>query len=252
MIALITDFGDSAYVGAVKGVIASLCPQAKVVDVTHGIRKFDVRHAAYELSAVEEYFPEGTIFCVVVDPGVGTERRGVIVEAGGKLYVGPDNGAFSLVRGVERIYEIRAVPKSATFHGRDVFAPTCARLECGASPRELGVEAKDLTKLAFREVSVEKGSVAGEVWIIDNFGNAITNIREEDLRKAGIGIGDSLALRIKRRARRTRMLRSYGFAKEGELICVVGSAGYLEMAVNRGSAAKALGLKGGEEVSIKK
>ncbi len=252
MIALITDFGDSAYVGAMKGVIATLCPEAKVVDVTHGIRKFDVRHATYELGAVGEYFPKGTIFCVVVDPGVGTKRKGIIIEANDKLYVGPDNGAFSLVRNVKKIYEIMAKPKSATFHGRDVFAPACARLECGASPRELGVEVKDLVRLSFRKVHVKRGSVLGEVWLVDNFGNAITNIRGKELKQAGIEVGDLLMLKVKGRSRKTKMLRSYGFAEEGELLCAVGSAGYLEIAVNQGSAAALLRVKGGEEVSLRK
>ncbi|MEE8167718.1 MAG: SAM-dependent chlorinase/fluorinase [Candidatus Hydrothermarchaeales archaeon] len=252
MITLITDFGESAYVGAMKGVIVSICPKAKIVDLTHSIKKFDVRNAAYELHAVAKYFPKGTIHCVVVDPGVGTERRGLIIQANDCTFVGPDNGVFTFVEDIKNVYEISAQAEFPTFHGRDVFAPISAKLACGASPEELGKEIKDIERIKLSEVKIEDGSAAGEVITTDYFGNVITNIRKENLRKAGINYDDSVVLRVKGLPQKTKLVESYGFAKKGELICLIGSAGYLEIAINQGDASSTLDVHGGEEVVIQK
>jgi hypothetical protein len=250
VITLITDFGESAYVGAMKGVIASICPDARVIDITHRIKKFDVRHAAYELHAVLPYFPKGSIHCVVVDPGVGTERRGVLIEAEGNFFVGPDNGVFSFLRDIKGIYELKFDEAAPTFHGRDVFAPAAARLACGEEPAKLGKPVEGIKKIPLREVHVDGKRISGEVIVTDSFGNIITNIRKRDLEDAGIDFGDTVTLRIRGLPQRVKLVRSYGYAREGELICLIGSAGYVEIAINQGDASTALGIRGSEEVEI--
>ncbi len=250
MITLTTDFGDSEYVGAMKGVIYSICPEAKIVDLTHNIRKFDIRHAAYVLSTAYRYFPKDTIHVVVVDPGVGTSRRGVIIRTEDFFFVGPDNGVFSLIGGIEEVYEITFESKSKTFHGRDVFAPIAAKIECGSKPAEFGTLTKDIEKIGFNKVKMKNGNIEGEVFCIDYFGNVIMNIKREDLSRIGIEFDVSFFLEIKKREYELRLLESYGFAEEGELCCLFGSGGYLEAAVNQGDASEFLGVKGGEKVRI--
>lgn len=249
LITLTTDFGWTEYGGAMKGVIHSLCGGAVVVDITHGVRRFDIRHGAYIIGTTYRYFPKGTVHCAVVDPGVGTERRGIILMAGEHTFVGPDNGLFSLVEGVEEAYEIKAKPKARTFWGRDVFAPTAARLATGAKPRELGRRVDGCERLEFR-AEVIRNKAQGEVLCVDHFGDIITSLREEHLEALGVGYGARLELRIKRRRCRLRFLESYGYARRGELLCLIGSAGYLEVAVNQGDAAARLGVAGGEKLEV--
>lgn len=251
IVTLTTDFGESEYAGAMKGVIYSLCPKARVVDITHGIRKFDVRHAAYVVATATPYFPRGSTHLVVVDPGVGTERRGVILRTRDYTYVGPDNGCFSFLTGIKKIIEIASPGKgvSRTFHGRDVFAPIAAKLACGYEVEELGIEIKDIKRLKVAKAESAGKAVVGEVLCIDAFGNAITNISSELL---NLGYGEAAKVKVKDREIRARFLESYGYAREGELIALIGSSGYLELAVNKGSARSVLGLKGGEKVVVAK
>lgn len=250
LITLTTDFGWTEYVGAMKGVIHSIHPGARVVDITHGVRRFDVRHGAYVLGTTYPYFPKGTIHCAVVDPGVGTERRGIILSAGGHTFVGPDNGLFSLVEGVEEVHEIKARPNARTFWGRDVFAPASARLAMDTEPRELGRRVRGYERLEFR--AELRGKLAlGEVICVDHFGDVITSLRGEHLAAIGAEHGDRLEVRMKGKKRRPRLLETYGHARRGELLCLVGSAGYLELAVNQGDAAARLGVAGGETIEVR-
>ncbi|MDP6612745.1 MAG: SAM-dependent chlorinase/fluorinase [Candidatus Hydrothermarchaeota archaeon] len=248
IITLTTDFGDSEYVGAMKGVIYSICPKANVVDISHWVRKFDIRHAAYVVLSTTPYFPRGTIHCVVVDPGVGTERRGIIVKTKEHIYLGPDNGSFSFLTDIRKIIEIQQGSKSMTFHGRDVFAPIAAKLACGYEIEEFGEEIKDVKKLEIKKASKEGGAVVGEVLCIDAFGNAITNICSEIL---NLGIGETVKVTVGKKKLDARFLESYGFGDGEELIITVGSSGFLELAVNKGSASAVLGLKGGEKVVVR-
>ncbi len=252
MITLTTDFGDSEYVGAMKGVIYSICPDAKIGDITHNIRKFDIRHAAYVLETVCKYYPKGTLHVVVVDPGVGTERRGVIIKTDDFTYVGPDNGVFTLVQGIEAVYEITVESKSTTFHGRDIFAPIAAKIELGSKPEEFGTLIEDIEKIDLCEVTVNEKEIEGEVFCIDYFGNVITNIKKEDLTKIGIEPYSTISLWIKNREYEIKFIESYGFAEKGELCSLIGSGGYLEIAVNQSEASKYLKVKGGEKVRIKR
>ncbi len=250
VITLTTDFGNSEYVGAMKGVILSINPQARVVDITHGIRSFDIRHAAYVVKSVTPYFPKGSIHVVVVDPGVGTPRRGVAIETEDYYYVGPDNGVFTFVHGIKRAVELKLEARSRTFHGRDVFAPVAARLAKGEDIASFGDVMGEIARLPIEEARLHNKAIVGEVLCVDVFGNVITNIPEPLLRKAKINYGDRIRIRVAGRELEMPFLATYGFAERGELLALVGSEGYVEIAVNQGRASERLGLKGGEKVEI--
>ncbi len=249
MITLITDFGATEYVGAMKGIIFSICPKARIVDITHNIKKFDIRRAAYAVYSSCKYFPKGTVHVVVVDPGVGTDRRSIIIKTEEHLYVGPDNGVFSFIDDVKEVYEIEYPAKSRTFHGRDVFAPIAAYLECGASPKDYGKLTDEYIKIVLKKY-IKEDVIGGEVICVDDFGNVITNIKREDLEKIGVTYGGSLKMRLKGRIRTLKLLESYGFSRPGDLITVIGSEDYLEISVNQGNAAERLKIKGGEELEV--
>jgi hypothetical protein len=249
IVTLTTDFGWSEYAGTMKGIIYSICPEVRVVDITHDIREFDVRHAAHVLHTSAGYFPPGTIHCAVVDPGVGTERKGVIVQDGKYTYVGPDNGVFHFVD-VKKAYHITMEPESRTFHGRDVFAPIAAKIACGQSPEEFGTETEGVQRLNIREAEVKDRTVHGEVICVDHFGNIITNIKRDLLEIMGFMSGSLVSLGIGGKEYRIGFQETYGDSRQGDLIGLVGSSGYLEIAVNLGDAGKMLNAKGGEEVRI--
>jgi hypothetical protein len=252
MITLTTDFGSSGYVGAMKGMIYSICPNIKVIDITHNIRKFDVRHASYVVLSTSKYFPKGTIHCVVVDPGVGTKRRGIIIETKDYIFIGPDNGVFSFVGDVENIYEISSSPLSKTFHGRDIFAPIAAKIACGAVAKEFGNPIKRLERIEIKKPELNKNKIVGEVFCIDHFGNVITNIRKDPLNNLEIDYDDAVRITINGKKRKLRFVESYGFAEKNELIALIGSEGYLEIAVNQGDASKMLDVQGSEKIEVTK
>ncbi len=239
-ITLLTDFGTAdGYVGEVKGVLAALAPSVVVQDVTHEIPPGDVRKGAMALSRYWNSFPPGTVHLAVVDPGVGTPRRGLALEADGRFVVAPDNG---LVTGVVRAasgWRAVALPSSggsvpgpdATFHGRDVFAPAAARLATGGRLEDEGVPVTDPVLLhlpAPRETAL---GVEGEVVDVDRFGNLVTNI-------PGSGVGPGRVVEV--RGRRVPVVRAYGEVGSGELLALVNSQGWLEVAAREASAASLL------------
>ncbi len=259
LITLLTDFGTAdGYVGAMKGVIASLAPSARVVDVTHDILPGDVRGAALALETAAPYFPPSTIHVAVVDPGVGTTRRGVAVEAGGQVFVGPDNGVLALAARRDRRvfvldrarYHLEAV--SATFHGRDVFAPIAARVATGFRPSNLGTKTDDFCELPLPRPSVSRAGLVGEVIHADRFGNLITNVVAEDLaRLGGRAQSDRLRVHVGRRRLSGGLARTYGDAASHALLALVGSSGRLEIARRDGSAAALLGYRPGRKLSVR-
>jgi S-adenosyl-L-methionine hydrolase (adenosine-forming) len=225
LITLLTDFGlQDPYVGIMKGVIFGICPEARIVDLTHEVIPYRILQAAFHLEQSWRYFPEGSIHVVVVDPGVGSARRPILVETGGHFFVGPDNGVFSILEpATTREILVTSPPASHTFHGRDIFAPTAARLASGTSLRELGAIIHDPVRMNLE---------AGTVLNVDRFGNVITNLKASQFHGA-LGIG---ALSIAKRA------TTYAEIPSGELFLIEGSSGYLEIALNRGSAADRLGI----------
>ena len=250
VVALLTDFGHAdAYVGVMKGVLLSVCPEARVVDLSHEVAPQDVAGAAFLLEGACGYFPDRTIFVCVVDPGVGSERRIVAVETRRHVFLAPDNGLLGfLADEAKRIVRVenRACflnPVSRTFHGRDIFAPVAGRLAKGLDPARLGPRTASLRTLDLPEPKAVAGGLEGRVLAIDRFGNLITNIRAGRLAAAEIRIG---------RARIAGVKGTYADAAPGELLAVVGSTGRLEISVNRGHAAERLGVRVGDRVRVQR
>lgn len=246
VVTLTTDFGLSDhYVGVMKGVIAQTAPAAKVVDITHSLPAFDILEGAFAISQSYGWFPRGTVHVIVVDPGVGSGRRAIAARARGNLFVAPDNGVLSHVLESAGRFEIREIdarhglsPMSRTFHGRDLFAPAAARLAAGLPFRDVGPVVAQPVLLRLMEPSGGRGRVLH----VDRFGNIVTNFRAEHLAdRDGLQIGSE---RISARA------DSYRQAPAGQLFLIEGSSGYLEVSVDRASAARTLGVRAGSAVRI--
>ena len=243
VITLLTDFGTADYyVGAVKGAILSVNPAAVIADITHEIPPQDVETAAFTLLTAYETFPVGTIHFAVVDPGVGSTRRPIIVRAGRSLFVGPDNGLFTYIYDREQSHQtfhvtaekyFRPSP-STTFHGRDIFAPVAAALSKGVKPEAFGPSIADEVRLP--------NSPTPRIIHVDHFGNCVTNIRRDLFDNAS-----QPTLVVKRKVIKT-FVDFYGAAPPNTLFAIWGSAGFLEISVNGGSAAKILGAKRGDPV----
>lgn len=261
IITLTTDFGTKdGYVGAVKGVIKRINPEAEVVDITHQIEPFDVLGAAFALRNFYSYFPQGSIHLVVVDPGVGSQRQPLLIRSEDFLFVGPDNGVFSFVYQNERITEIIILSNkkyflaklSSTFHARDIFAPVAAYLSLGVDAKEFGNTAKECLKLKIPEPKSLKKDVFGEIIHIDGFGNLVTNIGAELLqnKSEGSAFGGKVVRIVVGKRQVKRIARSYFDIPEKEVGALVGSSGFLEIAVNQVSAQKVLKGRIGTPVRI--
>lgn len=259
IITLLTDFGtQDTYVGVMKGVIASICPQATVIDLTHEVPPQDIATGAFLLDVSVDYFPPGTVHVAVVDPGVGTDRKPTAIQTDRAFFVGPDNGIFTLV--LHRYRVLQAVhldnpkyhlpSKSTTFHGRDVFAPVAAHLAGGVPLEELGTPITRLQRLPLPRIRVEWQGIRATVVHIDRFGNAITNLTHADYRSwcarwdvkepiVRIGQGTLLAIH-----------QTYGDVPVGQPLALFSSSGRLEIAVNGGSAQQTFGLRRGDVVWV--
>jgi S-adenosylmethionine hydrolase len=249
-ITLLTDFGTAdGYVAAVKGVAASLAPGVVLEDASHAIPRGDILAAAIALERYWRLYPRHTVHCVVVDPGVGTARKPIVVEADERFVVAPDNGVVTRVitgadtwRAVELIPEKVPGPRiSTTFHGRDVFAPAAAGLAQGRSLDSMGRPLKDVVRLDWPEPVREEDGIAGRVIHVDRFGNLVTNV-------PGAWIRASDLVEVADRAIPLRS--SYGMANPGELLALVNSDGRLEVAERDGSAADTLGIGRGHAVRV--
>ena len=245
MLTLTTDFGyRDHYVGAMKGVVASLAPDVQVIDITHDVPSFDIAEGAFAIAQAWPYYPESTVHLVVVDPGVGSLRAPIAAEAGGHLFVAPDNGVLSHVFESAGTFRIRRVDVrhgletiSRTFHGRDLFAPVAARLAAGMPFEEVGTGVAKPVRLP--PVGVANGN--GIVLHVDRFGNVVTSFRPVDLVDGtGLAVGGSV---VRQRA------DSYADGPQGELFLIMGSSGYVEISLNQGSAARLLRAKAGQRVA---
>jgi S-adenosylmethionine hydrolase len=253
IITLLTDFGTKdGYVGAVKGVIKRINPQAEIVDVTHEVDSYDVLGAAFALNNSYKYFPLGTIHVAVVDPGVGSLRQPILIKTKDFFFVGPDNGIFSFVYQKEELADIIVnsnqkyflAEPSSTFHARDVFAPVAAYLSLGIKIDEFGSPAKECMKFIIPEPESKGKSLKGEIIHIDRFGNLITNIPADFLENK-----KHVEVRVGKR-RIKGISRSYFEIKEKGLGALIGSSNFLELAVNQGSAQNLLKAKIGDPVGI--
>jgi S-adenosyl-L-methionine hydrolase (adenosine-forming) len=261
VITLLTDYGlEDGYVAACHGVIAGIAPSARVIDVCHLIPSGDVRRGAAILAQTIPYLPEG-VHIGAVDPGAGGARRAVAVEAGGRVFIGPDNGllswAVAACGGVSAAYELRDSghflhPVSPTFHGRDVFAPVAARLCTGLRPAELGPEVppERLVSLPKPTSVLREGAVDGEVVSVDGYGNTQLSIAAGDLEALGLRVGDTLGVSLGRRRLSMPYRETYAAVPPGELVAFADSAGLIAIAVNSGDAAQRLGLPPGAHVRL--
>lgn len=243
MISLLTDFGTADYfVGAVKGAILSVNPAAVIVDITHEIPPQDVAAGAFTLLAAYKTFSARTIHVAVVDPGVGSTRRPIIVSANEQFFVGPDNGLFTYIYDREPSHQIFHVTAeryfrsevSTTFHGRDIFAPVAAALSNGVAAEEFGAEINDAVRLSSLESPLR-------IIHIDRFGNCVTNITRNQSPRELVVKGRTI----------TEFRQFYGEDERNSLFAIWGSAGFLEISVNGGSAAQVLGARRGDLVNIR-
>ena len=256
LITLTTDYGTSDHlVGAMKGVIASILPEAHIHDITHEVTPFDVLDGALTVAGAYHYWPAGTIHVVVVDPGVGTARRPLLVRAGAHYFIAPDNGVLSLV--LDRETEVRAWhitaekyfvhPVSRTFHGRDIFAPSAAWLARSGQPESFGPEIADYERFELPKPEISASAIRGVILRADHFGNLLTNLRREDAPRLVSGAHFRLNIG---NAEITRMVTTFGEAAPGEPCLLIGSSGYFEIAANRASAASITGASAGSSFIV--
>lgn len=255
IITLTTDFGLSDhYVGTMKGVILSRCPDAHIVDISHAVPSYSIWSAAYTIQQAASYFSPGTTHVIVVDPGVGTARKAIAVEALGHRFIAPDNGVLSLIRARAPNFVAREIvdPRlilnspSTTFHGRDIFAPTAASLACGLVPfSEVGPVLADLVSLSPLEPEAAGAGVwNGRILSVDHFGNLITNFPARDFESQPIRLTIGWVEISARYA-------VFAEAPEKALFCYAGSSGYIEIAINRGSAATRLNAHPGDPIALR-
>jgi S-adenosylmethionine hydrolase len=262
IITLTTDFGLSdEYAGVMKGVILARAPAATIVDLCHAVPRQDIVQAALLIKSAYVFFPKGSIHLVVVDPGVGSERRLILLLAGGHMFLAPDNGVLSLLLDpdiVEAAYEIQCKhyflsPVSKTFHGRDILAPVAAGLAAGLDPRETGplLHLRTLQRVAFEEPHIDagQGRISGTIISRDHFGNLQTNIGEKSLKLLWTQRAMSVKVTVKGRVI-SGIQDSYVAAAPGDLLAVNNSRGFVEIACNQGDAGALLGAGPGDTVVL--
>jgi hypothetical protein len=274
MITLTTDFGlDDPYVGVMKGVMLSIAPEAQLVDLSHAVPAQDVRTAAYVVYAAQPYFPKGTVHLAVIDPGVGTERLPIAIQTAQALFVGPDNGLFTYVMEDAAHWKATTLSNpeyhlahvSKVFHGRDIFAPAAAHLSIGLDLDRLGDPVENPVRLPLPYLVPGRQELKGEVLHIDRFGNVVTSVGR--LRWNGEDLILDPAFRADpaheiRFASHTATVEiagrtvhgiqpTYGTVEIGEMMALVGSTGFLELAVRQGSAARRLDVRPGAAVIVR-
>ena len=257
IITLTTDFGlKDPYVAEMKAAIVGICQDAVIFDVTHEVEKFNIRMGAYMLACAVPYFPNGTIHVAVVDPEVGTPRRSLIILTSRGIFVGPDNGILILAALKQGITGAREItnPKlilpivSDTFHGRDVFAPAAANLANGVPPASFGPEIGEAIRPDFAKITFDRGALTGEVLHVDGFGNIITNVDEKRLKR--LHAKDLINVSLRSFKTKVKLSKTYAEAKPNEPLILLGSQGYVEIAVNQGSAAKRFKAKSGDKIIL--
>jgi S-adenosyl-L-methionine hydrolase (adenosine-forming) len=254
---LTTDFGiKDPYVAEMKAVILSICPKTTIIDITQEITKFNIQMGAYVLASAVPYFPKGSVHVAVVDPGVGTQRRPILIQTKQGFFVGPDNGVLVLAaekQGVICIHELSnpylmLSQVSNTFHGRDIFAPAAAHLLNGVKPAEFGPKITEAAKPGFGKTTLRNGVLSGEVLYVDGFGNIITNITKKE---AGlVHLKGAVNMEFPEYKLKLRFCQTYGEIESLEPLALIGSHGFLEIALNQGSAATKFKTKPGDKITI--
>ena len=259
IITLTTDYGTADHlVGVLKGVILKINSDANIVDITHAVTPYDLLDGALAIASAYQHFPPRTIHVVIVDPGVGTERRPILVSGQNQYFIAPDNGVLSGVYEKEPNFVVRHLtsehyflqPVSKTFHGRDVFAPVAAWLSKNWQPASMGEEITDFKRFGLPKPKEADGGLKGVVLKVDSFGNLMTNFRPEDLPASATEHG-TLKLQVGPHTV-TRLVPTFATGNTAEPVAYVGSSGYIEIAVNKGSASKTLGVGRGSAVLLEK
>ena len=256
IISLLTDFGlVDSFVAEMKAVIFSTSENVQVVDISHQVEKFDISMGAFLLNGAVEYFPDGTIHVAVVDPGVGSNRRGIVVETERAVFVGPDNGLMIPAARSQKILHVYELTNrsfmrneiSATFHGRDIFAPVAAHLANGKLPKEFGHEVLDFVDSPFPSAKIEGKYWVSEVVYVDGFGNIVTNLSRDLLKNS---LSEKISLYVGGRQFSIRFVRTYSDLRVGEVGALFGSHGFLELACREKSAAARLRVNRGVPVRL--
>ena len=259
IITLTTDYGTNDHlVGTMKGVILKINPDVTIVDITHNVTAYDLLDGALAIGSAYAYFPPKTVHVVVVDPGVGTERRPLLVSAQNQYFIAPDNGVLSMIYEREDNVVVRHAtaehyflqPVSKTFHGRDIFAPIAAWLSKGWQTASMGEEITDYKKFALPKPKAADGVAKGIVMRVDAFGNLITNFRIEDLPESALTNGE-VKFQVGNQAV-SRMVPTFASGEAGEPVAYLGSTGYVEIAVNKGNASRTLSIGRGAAVVLTK
>ena len=266
LIALLTDFGNSdAYVGIMKGVICSICESVQLVDISHEVQPGNVLQAAYLLESAVKYFPPGTVFLVVVDPGVGSQRKAIAAEIAGRFFIGPDNGLFDFANGstTEQVIILEeqcvsGMKISSTFHGRDIFAPAAAKLASGIPLIQLGKSIPNIKPLSRPCVSFLNNQISCLIVHIDHFGNVITNLRKEDIISSDTfllsesikGSSGKASQHLVANGCSFPWVRTFSDVPKGSPLAYWGSTNHLEFAINRNRADKLLSVNVNDSITI--
>jgi S-adenosylmethionine hydrolase len=267
IVTLTTDFGArDSYVGALKGALLSIDPGAMIVDITHGIEPGNVAEGAFVIAGACSHYPPGTIHVGVVDPGVGTGRKAILIETEKHLFVGPDNGLFTyaLAGVLSRDAALKAInltenryfraSVSPTFHGRDIFAPVAGHLSLGVAPEAFGPVIDTFVSLASPTPNFVRdatgSTLSGEVIHIDSFGNCISSIKEADIGLHFKGVEPALLQVVVKSVEMSGLCHTYGDCSKGGPVALIGSSGFLEVALSGGNGARELGIGIGERVSV--
>ena len=257
LISILSDFGSKdTFVGEMKAVIFSICPDVHLVDITHEVERFNIQMGAFLLACATPYFPTGTVHLAIVDPGVGGERRPIAVETPRSVYVGPDNGLLipaARREGILHVYHLtnRSLmlsKVSSTFHGRDIFAPVAAHLACGTPPRDTGEVLTDYVQLSFGEPEIDARGATCKVIHIDHFGNVITNISQKDAH--GLDANRKLLVTLRHKRFQARFVNAYSDIGPKEFGLIVASHGFLEIARRENDANKKLVANIGDTIRI--
>jgi len=256
IITLLTDYGvKDSYVAEMKGTILGILPEATLVDISHDVGNYSIDEGAFHMARSVPHFPEGTVHVGVVDPGVGSSRKGIFIKAKGAWLVGPDNGLIAPAAdrlGVEKVYEIAnrellPVKFSDVFDGRDTFGPTGALLAKGVDPEEIGPEIDEYIRLPMFEPTVTDEGVEATIIHVDGFGNMVTNVTHELLDELAVGEGSVFDVEVSGKKFRLPYVRRFSAVPNGELLLLVAGGGYMEFAVNQGNAQDRLGIGKGEK-----
>jgi S-adenosylmethionine hydrolase len=262
LIGLFTDYGwDDPYVAQLKGVITTINPNVRILDLMHTVTPYNIVEGSYLLEQCAEEFPAGTIFVAVVDPEVGTSRDPILIETTkGKFFIGPDNGLFSDViahEGLSRAWKLdhpqffRAGTISHTFHGRDIFAPVAAHLAEGADLERFGTPIKTLALLPDKQPTFAGNQITAEVLHVDHFGNVILNVPGDSEVAARLKEGDLIRISIGKESYSAPMVKNYAEVAKGRLVLLYGGSGLLEIGMNQGSAVRQLRVEPGTSVFLK-